>query len=244
MIQLLASVTTPEEAELALAGGADLIDLKDPSRGALGALPITEIRAIREHVGGRRPLSATIGDLPADPERIAQAIRETADAGVDLVKVGFFSQDHLEACLPVIADLAKEIRIVAVLFADSYSELTESAWFAAAGCAGLMLDTADKSGGNLVDRLALATLKRFADASKAQGLMTGLAGSLRQTDISRLAPLAPDYLGFRGALCQAGQRTQALSPERLRETRLALDRANAEANARQGRSETGLNQQA
>ena len=43
MTALLASVRSVAEAELALAGGADVIDLKDPSQGALGALPLSLI---------------------------------------------------------------------------------------------------------------------------------------------------------------------------------------------------------
>ena len=36
MTGLLVSVRSAEEAEIALAGGANLIDIKEPSRGALG----------------------------------------------------------------------------------------------------------------------------------------------------------------------------------------------------------------
>ncbi|MBC8129633.1 MAG: hypothetical protein H7Y08_04845, partial [Rhizobiaceae bacterium] len=45
MIRMLASVTGPEEARLALEGGADFIDLKDPSKGALGAVSPAVLRA-------------------------------------------------------------------------------------------------------------------------------------------------------------------------------------------------------
>ena len=40
MTLLLASVTGPKEAETVIANGADLVDLKDPSHGALGALTV------------------------------------------------------------------------------------------------------------------------------------------------------------------------------------------------------------
>ena len=36
MTRLLVSVRSAEEAEIALAGGADVIDVKEPRRGALG----------------------------------------------------------------------------------------------------------------------------------------------------------------------------------------------------------------
>ncbi|MFD2113903.1 (5-formylfuran-3-yl)methyl phosphate synthase [Thiorhodococcus fuscus] len=222
MTRLLASVTDADEAELAIQGGADLIDLKDPVRGALGALSLADIQRILAQVGGRRPVSATIGDLPPDPETTDAAIRATAATGVDFIKIGFFSERHLDACLPVVADLPATWRIVAVLFADRPTANTDPARFAAAGCAGVMLDTADKSRGRLLDHLDTDSLRRFVERAKQLGLMSGLAGSLRQEDIPHLLPLAPSYLGFRGALCAAGRRVERLVPERLTEIRAAL----------------------
>ena len=61
MALLLASVTRPDEAALVLAGGADIIDLKDASRGALGALAPDVLRGTVAAVGGRRPVSAVTG---------------------------------------------------------------------------------------------------------------------------------------------------------------------------------------
>ena len=78
MTLLLASVTGPEEAALVLAHGADIIDLKDASQGALGALPPEVVRATVAAVRGRRPVSAVIGDLPMEPDVIAAAVESTA----------------------------------------------------------------------------------------------------------------------------------------------------------------------
>jgi hypothetical protein len=57
--------------------------------------------------------------------------------------------------------------------------------------------------------------------------MTGLAGSLRVEDIASLATIGPDLLGFRGALRQPGGRAAALSAERVRAVREALNAADA-----------------
>ncbi len=108
MTRLLASVTDCTEAEAAIAGGADIIDLKDPSRGVLGALPLDAIRSIVQRVAGRRPVSATIGDLPSDPGLMTDAIRATAATGVDYVKVGFFTTVNLADCLRAIAPLTRD----------------------------------------------------------------------------------------------------------------------------------------
>lgn len=43
MTRFLASVADLDEARLAVAGGADIVDFKDPHRGALGALPVAAV---------------------------------------------------------------------------------------------------------------------------------------------------------------------------------------------------------
>ena len=63
---MLASVRTLDEALFALEAGADFIDLKEPSHGALGALDHAAVRVCVQAIGGRRPVSATIGDIRFD----------------------------------------------------------------------------------------------------------------------------------------------------------------------------------
>ncbi|MGC2011909.1 MAG: (5-formylfuran-3-yl)methyl phosphate synthase, partial [Pseudolabrys sp.] len=91
MTLLLASVTGSREAELAVTHGADIIDLKDPSQGALGALELSVVCDAVSTIAGRRPTSAVIGDLPMEPGAIAAAVAATAKTGVDFVKVGLFA---------------------------------------------------------------------------------------------------------------------------------------------------------
>ena len=61
--RLLVSVRDAAEAEAALAGGADLIDVKEPSRGPLGRADAGVIRYVVKAVGGRAPVSAALGEL-------------------------------------------------------------------------------------------------------------------------------------------------------------------------------------
>jgi len=222
MTRMLASVVDDLELETAIEAGADIIDLKNPLTGALGALPIASIRSLAARSAGRRPVSATVGDLPADPVRLTAAIRRTAASGVAYVKVGFFSNDNLSECLRAIAELTRRHGVVAVLFADRDPPLERLDEFAVAGFRGVMLDTADKGGGGLLQHIGVARLGCFVAEARALGMLSGLAGSLRLEDIARLLPLAPDYLGFRGALCERGERTTGIVPHRLREIRDAL----------------------
>jgi (5-formylfuran-3-yl)methyl phosphate synthase len=213
--RLLASVTGPAEARVALAGGADIIDLKDPARGALGAADPEAVRAVVRAVAGRIPVSATTGDLPLEPEQLRAAVARTAATGVDYVKVGLFGAQIPAVVLDALAgEAARGIRIVAVLFAERAPAPGLLPRLHAAGLAGTMLDTADKAHGSLLELLPAAALAGFVGEARALGLLSGLAGALRAEHIAALLPLGPDYLGFRGALCAAG-RTSTLDAAAL-----------------------------
>jgi uncharacterized protein (UPF0264 family) len=229
MTGLLASVRDVAEARAALEGGTDIIDLKEPSQGALGRLPADAIAAILDVLAGRLPVSATIGDIELAPGPVAAAVESMAASGVDFVKIGIFAGD-LAATLDALAPIAaRGVKLVAVLFADRAPDFALVERFAAAGFRGVMLDTADKSAGPLTYHLSLARLAEFVARAKSRALLTGLAGSLRIDDVPRLLPLAPDYLGFRSALA-SGTRAGPLDPARV--ARLAaLLRASAASRA-------------
>lgn len=216
MTALLASVMIPDEAHIALDGDVDIIDIKNPGAGVLGAVEPATLRQIVELVAGRRPVSATVGDLPLDAALVAKAVIRTHAAGVDIVKVGFFEPRVEGSLLKVLAEeAAKGVRIVAVFFADRHPELSLLPVLAALGLTGVMLDTAEKRRGSLRQILTDQELGEFVARAQSLGLLTGLAGSLRLEDITPLLGIEPDYLGFRGALCAAGQRANRLDPRAL-----------------------------
>jgi uncharacterized protein (UPF0264 family) len=61
--QVLISVRHVEEAEEALAGGATILDVKEPRHGPLGAADATTLRAVANFVGQRARLTAACGEL-------------------------------------------------------------------------------------------------------------------------------------------------------------------------------------
>ena len=229
---LLASVADLAEVELALPL-ADLIDLKDPNQGALGAWPLPRIAEAVRQIDGRRPVSATVGDLPPEAASLAAAALATAAEGVDIVKLGFFAGgDHVRLAQALEPVARRGIALVAVLMADQGPDVAVIPALAAAGFRGVMLDTADKMAGGLLTHWSTAKLAQFVANARQHGLLTGLAGSLRVGDVGILAPLLPDFLGFRGALCSSG-RNGALDPGRLAAVRVALDAARSPAEAAQ-----------
>ena len=233
---LLASVKDLAEAERALACGVDLLDLKDPARGALGAWSRRALRRAVRKLSGRVPLSATTGDLPCRPQPLCAAAAAVAASGVDVVKIGFFPGSRREA-IAALAPLARAgTRLVAVLFADRDPPLGLLPAFAEAGFFGVLIDTAAKESGGLRDLLPDTVLAAFLREARSLGLMAGLAGSLGEGDVLPLARLGPDLLGFRGALCRDG-RTGGLDPDRVLRIRNLLARASAPEAARECRHE-------
>src|SRR5262245_36451691 len=176
MTLLLASVTDSDEAEIAIEHGADIVDLKDPSKGALGAWPVDAVGAGVRAVAGRRPVSAVTGDLPMEPEAIREAVRNMAQAGVDYVKVGLFPGPRRPDCIRALSGLARSTRIIGVMFADAEPAFDLVPVMAECGFAGAMLDTAHKGTGRLLDRADMATLKDFVGRCQSNNLMVGLAG--------------------------------------------------------------------
>jgi uncharacterized protein (UPF0264 family) len=219
---LLASVKSVAEAAVARREGADIIDLKDPESGALAALPAPVIAAAVAWAPRGCVLSATAGDLPMQPTPVADRVAAIAALGVDFVKIGLYPDGDPAGCLAALGGLARRgTRVVVVLFADRQPDFAWIERTAEAGLAGIMLDTADKRGDGLRQHLGDGRLGDFVRRAREYGLIAGLAGSLRLADIEPLRLLAPDYLGFRGALC-AGARGGAIDAAAIRAVRRAL----------------------
>ncbi|MEO8419010.1 MAG: (5-formylfuran-3-yl)methyl phosphate synthase [Methylophilaceae bacterium] len=229
MTKLLASVTNVSEALLAVDAGVDIIDLKNPAQGALGALSLSEIGEIARAIDGCKLISATIGDLPMEPELLIRATEHTAATGVDIVKVGFFGLASHGACIKALQPLAaKGVRIVAVLFADQNPDFALLPELQMAGFYGVMLDTVQKNGSSLLDYVLVNDLQQFVKLARTYKLESGLAGSLRLNHVPGLVALSPGYLGFRGALCANSERTAALSSNKIHELQAMLRKCNME----------------
>lgn len=220
----LASIQSLQEALLIEHQLPDILDMKDPASGALGAMSVTEVRQIVHRINGRCLTSATVGDLAMEPRVISEALNAMSMSDVDYLKIGLFDEPHLHDCLVALEPTLKQITqpVIAVLFAEQFSDASLVPTLAACGFAGVMLDTAIKQGQRLTQLWTQSALEDFVVQAKQAGMLTGLAGALTVADIELLRPLNADYLGFRSALCEQQQRTSALNPDKLEQVRLAL----------------------
>jgi (5-formylfuran-3-yl)methyl phosphate synthase len=237
MTLMLASVANQAEAEAVWAGGADIIDIKDPAKGALGALDANIAARIVRSIGKRKPVSAAAGAADGSPRIIVDAVAAIAATGVDYVKVAIPRDKEAVDCVRALGQHANGTKIVGVLFADGEPNLDMLALMAENGFTGAMLDTANKGAGRLLDHMDIAALDRFIFRCRESGLMSGLAGSLEAPDVPRLLPLQPDYLGFRGSLCHGRSREAAIDATSVRMIRDLIPR---EAESQSRRDEPGI----
>ena len=210
MTLMLASVRSREEAEIALLQGVDIIDCKEPTRGALGALSIKEITSIVDFVQGRRPISAVV-EFPYDASHAKSVFEEVIEAGVDYVKFALPITRDVHNVMRSLSPLGSRTRLIAVIFADLGVDLDYLPMLANAGFHGVMLDTAQKGKGRLIDYVSIGALSEFVNVCRSLKLTSGLAGALEPPDVPRLLVTGADVLGFRGALCVGGGRQNALN---------------------------------
>lgn len=222
MTGMLASVSSIAEAVLVFNAQVDIIDLKQPELGALGALETDLVCQIVAEIAGRCPVSATVGDLPMQPELVFNAVKAMAHTGVDYVKIGFFPDGDWYATVEKIAEITPKNALIAVLFADAQPDFFIISALKQAGFAGVMLDTMDKHKGSLTQVMTCADIAQFVALAKSHSLLCGLAGSLRLDDIATLMPYRADYLGFRGALCEQHQRTGRLDQQAIAKIKQVL----------------------
>jgi (5-formylfuran-3-yl)methyl phosphate synthase len=229
-MQLLVSVKSAVEAASALAGGADIIDAKDPSRGSLGPVARDELAAILACVPEENSFSVVLGDV-ATVDQVSDAIASIRlSSRTVFVKLGLagirspaLAGRLLEVAVASAAKHTANLRVVAVTYADSEPartvpphELIEPA--AEAGCTGVLLDTYRKDGPGVLQSLPAGAVASWLASAHTLGLLTAIAGGLSASDFPAVSALAPAIVGVRGAACEGG-RNGLVSVERVRALR-------------------------
>jgi uncharacterized protein (UPF0264 family) len=210
MTKFLVSVRSAEEAEVALEGGADVIDVKEPRKGALGAAAPEIWRAVRAVVGSKAATSVALGEL------INEAVESLVNqaAGFAFAKVGLGGCGGIANWQDRWRALAKRLPVgtlaVPVAYADCEAAdsppVSEVLLLAASLPAKLLLiDTFDKSNGRLMDCVSREELAEIVLLAAERDVKLALAGSLRADDIAMVLELAPTYIGVRGAACRVGR---------------------------------------
>lgn len=223
-MKLLVSPISPEEAISAHKGGADIIDVKNPKEGSLGANFPWVIRSVREAIGSKKPISATIGDFNYKPGTASLAALGAATAGAQYIKVGLYDIHTEEQALDMLVNITRSVKdldpskkVVASGYSDykrinSISPHLLPALGAEAGVDVVMVDTGIKDGRSTFEFMDEEELTMFTDAIRDQGLESALAGTLKFEDMPMLKRIRPDIIGVRGMVC-GGDRNTCIKEE-------------------------------
>ena len=221
-MKLLVSPRGIAGATQAIAGGADIIDCKNPAEGSLGAsFPwvVSEIVSLVKAAGNGVRSSATTGDMPDLPGTAALAAAGLAGCGVDFVKVGVLGPNTrvkatrlLEAVVRAAKDVTTGVQVVAAGYADHTrlgtpvppADLLLAA--ADSGCDVVMVDTGIKDGKRLLDFMTVDECRAFCQAARDAGMESALAGKIAMDDLPILASTGANFLGVRSLVIPGGDR--------------------------------------
>lgn len=224
---LLVSVRDAEEAEAAWAGGADVIDVKNPSRGPLGEPGLDTVDEILARLPSHCVVTSALGELTDLHEA---SLLEFARRPLALLKVGTQGCRRATDAKQNFTRWSKmatgsqadaKTRLIPAAYADhlecgapSPEEILE--WVAEAGCPFLLIDTARKDGRSVLDHLSASRYRHLRETCHSLGLRLALAGSLSASLIEDFSLPMPDIFAVRGAACEQNQRGRAIESDRVR----------------------------
>jgi uncharacterized protein (UPF0264 family) len=221
----LVSVTGPEEAEVALAGGAALIDVKDPSRGSLGRADDAVIAEVVNIVARRCPVSAALGELLELVQPQVQPPLEIPE-GVDWVKCGLAGCGSRLDWPELVDNLRGKIepagscRLVVSAYADwrrANAPEPEDvvAYVLNQHASGLLIDTWGKDGTTLLDWMQVSEIVGICGHLKQAHIPIALSGALGRAEIRTLRLAQPNWFAVRGSACGGNQREGKIELERV-----------------------------
>lgn len=210
MTRLLVSVRNAEEARAALRAGADLIDVKEPAKGSLGAPSNQAVEQVVAAVADEVPVSVALGEL----RDLGGQEKISVPGGVAFAKLGLAGcgllADWRHRWAEFVRTVPRATRPVAVIYADweivgapePEEVLAEAVRL---NCAAVLVDTCAKGRGTLLDWWPLNRLSARIRAIHQEGMLAVLGGSLTMETVGPVAALGPDYVAVRGAVCRDGR---------------------------------------
>ncbi|MEM1525777.1 MAG: (5-formylfuran-3-yl)methyl phosphate synthase [Ignisphaera sp.] len=237
-IKLLISVKSLDEVKDVVEGGADIIDVKDPSNGSLGLPDLSLVKEVIDVVRslGSKEVSMALGDVDKENKALNYIAFVGGVLNVDYIKVGMAVIDFDVATRIArnIADTVSvfpKLRIVLVGYADYlYTQSIEPLKIVDVAikteAEGVMIDTLRKGRWTTFDVLSLEYLRKFAEKAHEASLLAAIAGSIRIEHISLCMKLGFDVVGVRGAVCTGG-RSGKISRELVKQFKLEIEKYKA-----------------
>jgi (5-formylfuran-3-yl)methyl phosphate synthase len=242
--RLLVSVRNAAECRAALAGGCDILDVKEPARGSLG---MADRAVIADVLAAARDCVTGLSELGDGPVPVSAALGETVEwiasdetpalpPGLAWVKLGpaglgsdrGWSRVWRQVRARIEEASSCSFRWIAVAYADwrdadapEPAAVVDAA--AESGCAGVLFDTCVKNGRTLPDLISTADLTVLGTRVRDAGLLLALAGGLSAKSLPALAGVRPDVIAIRTAACRNGNRAAEVAADAVREFRSAIE---------------------
>lgn len=224
-MKVLGSVDSLAEARTLIDLGIDIVDVKNPAEGSLGAQTPAVIGDISEYANSRGvAVSVALGDLEFQPGTAALAAFGAAQFSVNTVKAGLHGVrglDQAEVMLGAVRSAVRSVNPAISVAAAGYADYRRFGGLAPGdliraasrtNCDVVMLDTSIKDGADLFAAMSVEEVEQFVQSARGLGLQVALAGSLREEHLPLLQGLGPDIVGVRGALCSRRDRLQQIDP--------------------------------
>jgi len=226
-MKLLISPTNVKEALIAAKGGADIIDVKNPLEGSLGANYPWVIKEIITALPKSMEISATLGDLDFKPGTASLAALGLGSLGVNYVKAGLYGISNEKEAIEMGSKITRALRgyktmVILAGYAEFKSLGSISPYMLPdiaikSGASGVMIDTAIKNGESILDHLKFKDLQSFVDDSHSKDIFSALAGSIKIQEIPIIKKIDCDILGVRSLVCTRGDRLKgSISEDKVR----------------------------
>ena len=251
--KLLVSVRSGVEAQAALSGGCDILDIKEPSHGSLGRAAYAVMDEVIQAAHATTvPVSAAMGEVhewapESSTERTGKKCSEVLTR-LSFMKVGLAEigrqNDWADKWRQTINSINRSLvssdsgtgaRWVAVAYADwqtagapNPDEIVEHVLSRCSETgpefAGVLIDTWSKNSGRLLDSLNVEQLSELAARIQHSGRLFAVAGRLTIEMLAALAPIRPDVIAVRSAACRNQDRTAQVDADAVRQLRAELQR--------------------
>ena len=218
---LLISLRKLDELSEEIINNVDILDLKDPLNGSIGACDLQDIKKVIFRLKNQIQISATLGDIFIN-EKFLIKLKQFDKLNLDYIKFGLLSMNikNLFDKIKFLGESKFKTKLVCVVFVDIsdhfnlvYKKLD---LFDACGIKYIMLDTYNKNNGDLLSFCNISNLDKFISKCKQFDIKIGLAGSLKETHIPVMMKLKPNILGFRSAICKFNKRMSEVDTRKLK----------------------------
>ncbi len=223
--ELLVSVRSLAEAEIAVAESIDILDFKEPLLGPLAPVDSSILREAATRFSGPSStsvlLSAALGERDTAMQVAGQIPASFAFAKAGPKHCGT-ARELTAMWTEVRHALASPVELVAVAYADaSAAETLEPEEIVSLahqhGFRRILIDTFVKDGRSSVEHLQRDRLRALRHLTRTFGMQWMLAGAIRLDDLHRWreTDTQPDGFGVRGDICSSGRESE-IAPQRIR----------------------------